>query len=228
MNVKHITLLSVGALMLFIACSPRPSSPEALLAAMEKTYLAVPAMRFSAISMMELIGDKPMEIEVRGKMDFVRPDQLELAWESTTAKFNGSIVQTNHEIHMINGTSQPVKFTSLTQALESAAKTSGELACFVPELLIGETNRLNLVQVSMKPDIEVDGDLCYCIVGTNSEGHSLELAINKKTLFIQQIIDLLVINQKEIAKRLPNAPSVPDIGEAKVKRTLKFKVLGTK
>lgn len=228
MNVKHITLISVGALTLLFACSPRSSSPGALLAAMEKTYLAVPAMRFNAISTMEVIGDQPIKIEVRGKMDFVRPDQFELAWESTTAQFNGSIVQTNHEIHMINGTSKPVKFTSLIQALESAAKTSGELSCFVPELLIGETNRLNLVQVSMKPDIQVDGDSCYCIVGTNSEGFSVELAINKKTLFIQQIIDLLVINQKEIAKRLPNAPSVPAIGETKVKRTLKFKVLSTK
>jgi hypothetical protein len=228
MNMKHITLTSVSALTLFFTCSSRASSPEALLTAMEKGYLSVPAMRFSAISTMEVIGDKPMEFEVRGKMDFVRPDQFNLAWESTTAKFNGSIVQTNHEIHMINGTSQSVKCTSLIQALESAAKSSGELACFVPELLIGQTNRLNLVQVSMKPDIQVDGEPCYCIVGMNSEGHSLELAINQKTLFIQQIIDLFVINQKELAKRLPNAPSVPNIGETKVKRTLKFKVLDTK
>jgi hypothetical protein len=214
--------------MLFLACSHRQNTASALLAAMAQRYGEIPTMHFTAVSMTEeVFNDTTTGIEIQGNMDFSRPDQFKLEWQSAKATFTGSIFQSHDDVHLIIGAQQPRQFTSLTDALESAAAVSGELSCFVPELLVGKTNRLNFVNVTMNPDVQIDGSPCYCIAGTNAKGSYLEFAIDKKSLLIRQIDEKFVITKKAMAKLVQSGQPVPDIGDIKMNRTLTFKDLGT-
>ncbi len=212
--------------MLLSACTRRQQAAQILLTEAEKRYAEIGAMNFTAISSSEIVlNDITTDIETRANMDFSRLDQLKLEWQSTETSFTGSIVQSNGEVHLIIGTQKTRQFTSLTDALESAAGISGELTCFVPELLVGITNRLNFVSLTMHPDVQIDGASCYCMAGTNAKGSYLELTIDKKSLLIRQVDERFVVNEKTMAKLSPNGQPAPQLGDAKIKRTQTFTYL---
>ena len=167
----------------------------------------------------------PMTDKRTMSLIYKKPDHLKLSW--TEIQMGGALIR--NTIFTRDGElffywqlfNEYRKEESIFKSIGAAAGISRGLSMYLPSLLIGAKEYMELANVKTRDDKNINGIECYVVVGDKSNG-KYEYAISKDNYALIQIKEIQEVKSKDIGKMMsearkeaphidiPDMPTMPD------------------